>query len=130
MALSSLCSEREFRKTRMQGRYYKHPLFTLRLAHYRPAYGQSWHPHAVVGIVVPKKVLKRAVDRNRVRRRLREALRTLPSLPACRAVFYPTPAVLEVPFADLQIALIQALKHPPKRSKTNRRQPTGDRRRA
>lgn len=60
-----------------------------------------------VGIVVPKKVLKHATKRNRARRRIREALRTLPegSLPACHAVIYPQPEVLNMPFSSLQEGL-------------------------
>lgn len=91
------------------------PLFTLRLTDYRPRYGEAWRPRALMGLVVSKKTLKRAVDRNRARRRVREALRTMPpellpgGLPACRAIVMLNPSVLAVPFAELQGALARAL---------------------
>lgn len=116
MALSSLRGEREFRKVRAHGSPVRGPLFTLRLAEYRPRHGEVWRPRAIIGIVVPKKTLKRAVDRNRARRRVREALRTLPGgLPPCRAILMPAPGVLTVPFTELQDALARALARAPGR---------------
>ena len=108
-ALVSLCGEKEFRKVRQHGKVVRHALFTLRVTDYRPRYGEVWRPRAIIGIVVPKKTLKLAVKRNRVRRRVREALRTLPGLPPCRATIHPTAGVLNAPFAELQSALGQAL---------------------
>lgn len=122
MALSSLRGEREFRKVRAHGSPVRGPLFTLRLAEYRPRYGEPWRPRAIIGIVVPKKTLKRAVDRNRARRRVREALRTLPAgLPPCRAILMPTPAVLNAPFAELQDALTRTLARAPGRKGVGRK---------
>jgi ribonuclease P protein component len=110
VALDSLRGDREFRKVRNHGAAVRDPLFTLRLTEYRPRYGEAWQPRAIMGIVVSKKTLKRAVDRNRVRRRVREALRTLPGgLAPCRAILLPNPGVLDVPFADLQAALVRAI---------------------
>ncbi len=118
MALDSLRGDREFRKVRNHGVAVRDPLFTLRLTEYRPRYGESWQPRAIMGIVVSKKTLKRAVDRNRVRRRVREALRTLPGgLPPCRAILLPNPGVLEVPFAELQAALARAIARAPSQGK-------------
>ncbi|MBZ9713139.1 ribonuclease P protein component [Deinococcus multiflagellatus] len=116
MALDSLRGDREFRKVRAHGAVVRDPLFTLRVAEYRPRHGEAWQPRAIVGIVVSKKTLKRAVDRNRARRRVREALRTLPGgLPACRAILMPNPAVLRAPFEQLQAALHRALSKAPGR---------------
>ncbi|MFC4639028.1 ribonuclease P protein component [Deinococcus hohokamensis] len=113
--------DREFRKVRQHGAVVRDPLFTLRLTEYRPRHGEAWRPRAVVGIVVPKKSLKRAVDRNRARRRVREALRTLPGgLPPCRAILMPNPSVLRAPFAELQGALGRALDKAPGRVKAKR----------
>lgn len=109
VALTSLRGEKEFRKVRQHGQVVRHALFTLRLTDYRPRYGEKWFPRAIIGIVVPKKTLKLAVERNRVRRRVSEALRTLPHLPPCRATIHPNAAVLSVPFAELQAALSRAL---------------------
>lgn len=116
MALDSLRGDREFRKVRAHGQAIRDPLFTLRVTEYRPRHGETWRPRAIIGIVVSKKTLKRAVDRNRARRRAREALRTLPGgLPACRAILLPNPAILDVPFTDLQAALTRALNRAPGR---------------
>ena len=123
VALHSLKGEKEFRRVRRLGVSLRGPLFSLKVTDYRPRHGQPWRPAAQIGIVVPKKVLKHAVDRNRVRRRVREALRTLPEsafaqpLPACRGILFPTEAVLHVPFAELQGALAQAMAEVPRRVK-------------
>ncbi|WP_428194406.1 ribonuclease P protein component [Deinococcus saxicola] len=110
--------DREFRKVRNHGVAVRDPLFTLRLTEYRPRYGEVWQPRAIMGIVVSKKTLKRAVDRNRVRRRVREALRTLPGgLPPCRAIVLPNPGVLTVPFTELQAALARAIAKAPSQAK-------------
>lgn len=111
----SLSGEREFRKVRRHGVALRDPLFTLRITEYRPRHGEAWRPRAIIGLVISKKTLRHATDRNRARRRVREALRTLPpellpgGLPPCRAVLHPNPEVLAAPFADLQKALARAL---------------------
>lgn len=116
MALCSLRGEREFRKVRAHGVAVRGPLLGARLAEYRPRHGETWRPRAIVGIVVSKKTLKRAVDRNRARRRVREALRTLPGgLPPCRAIVMPNPGVLTAPFAEVQAALAKAFAQAPGR---------------
>lgn len=110
VALVSLRGDREFRKVRSHGQVIRTKYFQLRVTDYRPRYGEVWQPRAIIGIVVPKKTLKRAVDRNRARRRVREALRTLPGLPPCRAILSPAALVLGAPFAELQASLGQALR--------------------
>lgn len=121
VALASLRGDREFRKVRQHGVVVRDPLFTLRLTEYRPRYGESWRPRAIFGIVVPKKSLKRAVDRNRARRRVREALRTLPGgLPPCRAILMPNPSILRASFGDIQAALVKALAKAPGRVKSRK----------
>ncbi|EYB67347.1 ribonuclease P protein component [Deinococcus phoenicis] len=111
-------TDREFRRVRQQGTALRDPLFTLRVTDYRPRHGEAWRPRAIIGIVVPKKTLRRAVDRNRARRRVREALRTLPGgLPPCRAILMPNPGVLAVPFSELQAALSRVLAQVPGRIK-------------
>ncbi|GHF46164.1 ribonuclease P protein component [Deinococcus metalli] len=118
MALDSLRGDREFRKVRAHGVAVRDPLFTLRITEYRPRHGETWRPRAIIGIVISKKTLKRAVDRNRARRRVREALRTLPGgLPPCRAILLPNPAVLTADFAQVQGALGRALARAPGRVK-------------
>lgn len=126
MALDSLRGDREFRKVRSHGVPVRDPLFTLRVTEYRPRHGETWRPRAIIGLVVSKKTLKRAVDRNRARRRVREALRTLPGgLPPCRAILLPNPAVLTVPFEQLQAALVRALSRAPGRVKRGGGQNSG-----
>lgn len=81
-----------------------------------------------VGIVVPKKVMKHATKRNRARRRIREALRTLPegSLPPCHAVIYPRPEVLGMKFSALQDGLQRGFETLPERlSKRKNTPPRG-----
>ncbi|AFZ68050.1 ribonuclease P protein component [Deinococcus peraridilitoris] len=104
--LASLTGEREFRQVR-KGKTVRTPYFTVRAVHYRPKHREPYRPMTIVGIVVSKKTLKSAVDRNRVRRRVREALRLL-ELPPCRAMVLPNPAVLSVDFAELQAQLKRA----------------------
>lgn len=107
VALLSLKGERSFRRVRQHGLTLRRPLFTLRVTDYRPLHRQPYRPAAVVGVVVSKKTLKRAVARNRLRRRTKEALRGIP-LPPCRAVLMPNPTCLVVPFSELQAALAKA----------------------
>ncbi|GGM07950.1 ribonuclease P protein component [Deinococcus aerophilus] len=119
MALDSLRGDREFRKVRNHGVAVRDPLLTVRVTEYRPRYGEAWRPRAIIGIVVSKKTLRRAVDRNRARRRVREALRTLPGgLPPCRAIVLPNPGVLSVPFEVLQATLTRALSRAPGRAQS------------
>ncbi|MDL2345598.1 ribonuclease P protein component [Deinococcus sp. MIMF12] len=113
-----MTGDREFRRVRQHGAVVRDRLFTLRVTEYRPRYGEVWRPRATIGIVISKKTLGRAVDRNRARRRVREALRTLPGgLPPCRAILLPNPAALKVPFAELQAALARAFAGTPGKGK-------------
>jgi ribonuclease P protein component len=89
-----LRKDREFQRVRRQGRSWAHPLLAL---HVLPApQGQR------VGISVSKKVGK-AVQRNRVRRRLREIVRG--ELPAWRngfdAILVARPAAEPAQFSQL-----------------------------
>jgi len=79
-------------------------------------------PLARVGFTVTKKTIGHAVRRNRTRRRLKEALRTLGDLPVKPDhdyVVIARPMVLDMPFGDLQATLRQALVkvHEPKKSR-------------
>lgn len=127
VALRSLKGEKEFRRVRRLGIGLRHPLFSLKVTDYRPRHGHPWRPAAHIGIVVPKKVLPHAVDRNRVRRRVREALRTLPqsshgqALPACRGILFPTAAAVNAPFDELQRALAEAMAQVPAKVKATKR---------
>lgn len=48
-----------------------------------------------LGITASKKSLRRAVDRNRFKRAVRESFRRAPGLPACDVVIMATPAALK-----------------------------------
>lgn len=62
-----------------------------------------------VAVIVSKRVFKRAVDRNRLRRRVAHALKRLHPLPFSCAV-YPTQKALRVDFSTLVTALGDALR--------------------
>lgn len=62
-----------------------------------------------VRIVISKKIMPRAVDRNRARRRIRAALRVLPA-PARPVSLYPTRATLAMPFPVLIADIAARLK--------------------
>lgn len=106
----ALKGDAEFRKVR-QGRAVRTPFFMLRKIPYKPRPGQPYAPRAVVGIVASRKSLGNAVQRNRARRRVREALRLI-QLPACRAVLLLNEAVLAVPFETLKTSLEAAFARP------------------
>jgi len=65
-----------------------------------------------LGLTVSKRVAKSAVERNRIRRRLREAARLIPDEAATAGhdyVIVGRRAALTEPFADLKSALAEAL---------------------
>ena len=61
-----------------------------------------------VSVIVSKKIARRAVDRNRIRRRVLHALRRVP--PTTSIVVYPTKEVLKAPFAELIGAFVKTLQ--------------------
>lgn len=71
--------------------------------HLRLIYRKTDHPHPRICIQVSRKMVKRAVDRNRIRRRTREAFR--PILLACNIgldlVVQPRASLLDVPWPEL-----------------------------
>lgn len=99
----ALKGDAEFRKVR-KGPAIRTPYFTLRKVPYKPRHGQKYDPRPVVGIVTSKKALGKAVERNRARRRIREALR-LGSIPPCKAIVIVNPEALTVDFETLKRAL-------------------------
>ncbi len=66
-------------------------------------------PGSELGIVVSKKVKKNAVDRNRIRRRLREAFARTHKQSGINVVLVPTAHVLDAQFEDLVEELKKAL---------------------
>ena len=66
-------------------------------------------PVTQLGIVVSKKVKKGAVDRNRIRRRLREAFARVHKKNGVKVVIIPTARVMDTPFKNLTEELKKAL---------------------
>lgn len=79
------------------------PTFPWGTVTVRPAHTFSLH------IIVTKKTLRRAVDRNRVTRRIRAALQKLPH-PRASVRIYPAQTTLTAPFAVLVADLARALE--------------------
>lgn len=99
----ALKGDAEFRKVR-KGPAVRTPYFTLRKIPYKPRHGQKYDPRPVIGIITSKKAMGKAVERNRARRRIREALR-LGQIPACKAILMLNPEVLTADFETLKRAL-------------------------
>lgn len=84
------------------GRAIRSKLFNIRYA-YNPR-----RPHNRVAVVVPKKIAKAAVKRNRIRRRLFEAIRLeLPQLASHHDIVINvySPELIVIPFEVLQTEL-------------------------
>ncbi|MCL6648853.1 MAG: ribonuclease P protein component [Chloroflexi bacterium] len=89
--------QRDIDRVYREGRVFTHPLLTLRV---RP--NECGYPRLAV---VAGKRLGKAVVRNRVRRRLREALRQLPLQPGHDLLVVARPPAAKAPFAELVTAL-------------------------
>ncbi|MBU6310736.1 ribonuclease P protein component [Patescibacteria group bacterium] len=59
-------------------------------------------------VIISKKTLRRAVDRNRLRRRVRHIVRGLAD-PRCGVVVYPTGEALRAPYAVVRDSLGKAV---------------------
>lgn len=108
MNLERLRGRKICEKLQRQGKLWKGQNFSVRFA-----YGHPRHPAAdiskpavYVGTLASTKLDKRAVVRNRMRRRCREALRItlkeLDGLPAVQLLILPRTASLTVPFTELE----------------------------
>ncbi len=62
------------------------------------------------GFAVGKRLSKRAVVRNRTKRRLREAARVIPVVPGYDVIVTARQGATEAPFAELRAALLALLK--------------------
>lgn len=72
--------------------------------------GEATPPGCLVGFVVPKKVYRRAVDRNQLKRQLREIFRgRLAQLPAGVIVVRALPGIRALPYAELERSVNEAL---------------------
>jgi ribonuclease P protein component len=93
----------EFDTVYQKGTVVSGPLLVLR-------YLQNGEGPARWGFAVGKRISKKAVDRNRVRRRLREAARQLRIVPGHDIVVTARGRALESSFGDLQSALEAAVR--------------------
>jgi ribonuclease P protein component len=96
----------QFQRVRREGRSWSYSLLTLNWA-------PSRRKQSRCGFVVAKRI-GNAVARNRAKRRTREALRLIFAhvAPGYDLVFVVrSPAVAEVPFAQLQAAVEQLVRH-------------------
>ncbi len=64
-------------------------------------------PYPRFGFIIGKRVSKRAVARNRVRRRLREAARRAPVHPGWDVLLIARPAALDASYTTLRAALLE-----------------------
>ncbi|TSC80628.1 MAG: ribonuclease P protein component [Candidatus Peregrinibacteria bacterium Gr01-1014_25] len=99
-----------------QGRVWKGPLFSARWIAGEPRNTRNPHRGLFIGTVVPASLDKSAVRRNRMRRRCREAMRTIirdgAPVPTAQLLLLPRSASLNAPFPELQAqarALLTAL---------------------
>jgi ribonuclease P protein component len=99
LPFSSLKGEGAFRRVRARGKSGRTALLTLRWMPHRK-------PEVLLGIVVSKKVGK-AVVRNRVRRRIREAARRM-EWPACQAMVVAQPEAATATYGEILKALVKA----------------------
>ncbi|MFH0912380.1 MAG: ribonuclease P protein component [Patescibacteria group bacterium] len=90
--------------TRQPGRVIHHPAFTLRYSGARP-------PRPVkLRVVVSTKLSKKATERNRLRRRVREIWRVLPvtTLPPVVTIYMKSLS-LNMSFAELRMAITRII---------------------
>lgn len=97
--------EKSFRRLREEGRSWSHPLLVLVAA-------PNDLPHSRVGFVVSKRVGNKAVVRNRVKRRLREAvrLRWADIPPGWDLLFITRPPIREADFHQIERAVEHLLR--------------------
>jgi ribonuclease P protein component len=94
----------DFKRVRRNGRSYAHPLVIL-IAERKGDGASRWG-------VTTSRSLRRAVDRNRAKRRLRHALGPLSTgvAPGWDLVFIARPAILSAPWEQLQAAVKQLVE--------------------
>lgn len=89
--INRLTESKEIQKLISTGKRYTTP-------HFRVYWAASHQPQPRLTVVVSKKTAKFAVSRNRIKRRVRAALRGLQELPAINVVVFPNQKVLALPF--------------------------------
>ena len=109
--LTSLRCKRDFHFLRQEGQVWRCALFKA-VYSIPSAQKETSSPIVKIGVVIPKKIAKHAVVRNRIRRRIKEALRaTLPGRE--RSVecllFLPRMTCYVKPFSEIQSAMVGML---------------------
>ena len=100
-----LCKRSDFLWLQQKGKLYRSKLLRLVLAHKNP-------PTRLIGFTVSKRISKKAVERNRLKRQLRSACRSFLPLIASDAclLFIAQEAVLNCSFAEIQAQMGRLLK--------------------
>lgn len=98
-----LKKKRDFERVLQKGRGYKGDSLFLKVI-------KNEEAEARIGIIVSKKVSKKAVERNKLRRRIREIVRTI-NLPShFDAVVVAFPKASEKTFQELSLEIINLFK--------------------
>ncbi len=102
-----LTKKRDYTKLAVQGRSVFGPYMTLRVNARKEA--------TRIGFITSTKVMKKAVDRNRAKRRMREAIRALlPEIPpSFSLLFILKPETKDVPFETLLVEVRRLLSKIP-----------------
>lgn len=90
----------DFESLRENGTSRAHPCIIMRVA-------PNELPYPRFGFIIGKRVSKSAVSRNRVRRRLREAVRRAPVHPGWDVLLIARPAALDASYTTLRAALME-----------------------
>ena len=108
----------DFQRLREDGRSRAHPLLVIRVA-------PNGLPHTRYGVVVSKRVAPKAVDRNRLRRRLREVLRRNPATPGWDILLIARGSAAHASFDDLRATTLELERRVGVRDGADRREETG-----
>ncbi len=127
--LARLRRRKEFLRASKTGARYSARLFTLQMAGRDAAEETSESAEARFGFTVTRKVAG-AVGRNRIRRRLKEALRVsgdLGARPGRDYVFVARRGALDAPFADIVTQMAEGFARLDERPAANQRRKQKDR---
>lgn len=103
--LARLKGRKRNERVQRKGQYWRGAHVTAKFLFECPSYATCTEPTVFLGCKTSTKLAKRAVDRNRIRRRCKEAMRlTLPQcqkIPTVQLLLAPKSSSLEAPFTEL-----------------------------